>query len=515
MTEAHHSSHGIQSPVMRSLVTGGLVIGIGLVLGYSLSFQWWMPIALVGAMWAALLMAWSIPAYLVIILFFHYGTFNIVDLMWFGHVFGLFRLNDLLVVTVAAMVGGTIAMQRWRPLRLNRTYFGLPMFLFFVWIGVEVIYTVLFIGEQPILALRVARRYVPYLFVIPILQWFQSERHWRALLRFLHVCVILVLLIGLLNVIGVRTTLGHSFGTLTRLHRGLFKLFNPGESLMFAFLMFSFWRYCHSPSRRNMFWLIMGAGGGCLFLFRARIAGALLGLGGSLLLTRGQVRTRAITLLALVTGLILAGLLAVTAITRAYHPDAAAGAQVSLFDYFRDAFVGITGQEETAPILWRQLRIEQRLPLIKEHPIMGVGFTSIWGDVVADLWRTGSLAQRFVDAGWVECLLQLGSIGTALLLLFLGLTAAEARRILHTCARTTEDRALCLALFGYVVMMLSTLYSFSYPSLQGPITSFAILTAFVVHIRDKAVRHPHHGRHPSQAPPGKKTEASRTGGMGS
>ncbi|NQT91531.1 MAG: O-antigen ligase family protein [Lentisphaerae bacterium] len=475
---------GPTGPVIRRIAIVLAVILLPIFIGTHLAQQPVLGLALAGAFCLFVLIFLRPTWFLMLGLFFFYGALKIVDVNVFGRIVGLFYLKDLFFVVI---VGYTIATEILRPegfRLLRRSPAFVPWLLLLGWWAWQMFYTVKIMGDDPILAFRVGRHLLAYLFPVIILRWFRTERDWRELGIFIHGLAFLSVLLGVLAAMGVDVIFfsGPEEMLIRKYHEGIFKYFNPGESLVFALAGLSVWRYAYRPSKKNLCLLVLLAGGASLFLFRARLAGLGLGLFLAWLLAHEAPRRRTVAMGAVCAVLVVMSL-TITGIlvSQSGATQRDGRPYVSrILEYFGEAVEGLVSGESQA-VQMRKHVAETRLPLVKEHPLCGIGFVSPFGKIAWRIHRYGLNPTGHVDVGWVDALMRLGGIGAAILTALLLSCIIHARRIMKTRGHSQDVYVFALTLIGYVVLMFVTTYSFSYPTREPAIMTFSILFAYLLH----------------------------------
>jgi hypothetical protein len=246
-----------------------------------------------------------------------------------------------------------------------------------------------------------------------------------------------------------------------------------------------------------------------MFVFRARLAGLALGLVVAALYARPAVRRRA-----LAAG--LAAALALTVLLTAVGTvvSQAAGTKDlrktyvgEIADYFGLAAEGVrTGK--TDDILFRQAHINVRFPLVRQHPLCGIGFVSPFGRIAWNYHRYGLLATGYVDVGWLDALMRLGGIGTGLLVALLLVSFVRGAALARREDAPAEAHAFALTLITYLVQMFVSCYSFAYPTWEPSIVTYAILLSWTIRYAAVPAAAQEAPRQGPAARPGEENDAS-------
>lgn len=474
--------------IIKKIITAFSVLFLPVFLGMQIGKNPVLGAAYAGAFGLLIMLFMRPPWFLMLGIFVFYGALNIVDTEIFGRVHGFFRLKDLFFVVI---IGYTVASEiiKWKEPKPQQSsivftrHIFIPWILFLLWLGWQMFYTVKILGEAPVLAFRAGRHFLAYTFPFFIVYWLKTDRDWKHFLIFLHCLAGLTIFLSILTALGIDITLiGYEGRKLTgSFYEGVYKFYNPGESLVYCMFMFNLWRFSYQPSKKNLFLLIfLGLGCG-MFIFRARIIGLVLGLLAGLFFAHGHARRRAVASGSLFL-ILLALFLTVFGIfvsSRGHFLYTRAHYIAKLFDYFEEAIEGVISQDSDA-IRLRQRIAQTRLPLIKEHFISGIGFISPFGMIGWQLYRYGEMPGGHVDTGWIDVLIRLGPVGAALLAALLIYSAIQGRHILRQHKLAPEGYAFGLAIIGFVVQMFVSAYSFSYPTLESGIMTFAILLSWVL-----------------------------------
>ncbi len=492
-----------EATLIRRAAAVAAVILVGLFFGYQASRGYVLPVALLAGFFLFALLLTRPKAFLLLSIFVFYGALGVVDMESFGRVAGLFRLKDVFTVLIVGypVVTGVLQKEpRKTGIRFSRAY--RPWAALLLWVVFVFGYTVVVIGERGLLAFRVGRTYLFYGMPFLMLWWLRNDKDWRQLDVFLHVLALATIGLAFLGSLGIRlrflTVMDLPPGIGSAESLGLYRFGNPGESLVFAMFMVDFWRFCQKPTGRNGFAAAVMAFGSSLFLFRIRIAGTLLGIAFASLFVPARVRLRG-AIVGLV-GLVL--LIGVTAAFGLLAKPLVEGYRTPYLSrvagFFQEGIRGLT-RGDTADVMGRAWHVRIRWPLVREHPILGIGFISPFGSIAWDVYTKGGMPIGVVDVGWIDILVRLGFGGAFFLSLLLVFAVLDAVDLLHKPDLSIEEMSFCLALAGFVVLMLVSLYSFSYPTWEPAIVTFSLLFSFVLHMR--ATRQASLRAEPSPLPP--------------
>ena len=469
--------------VQRLLVIVG-VVAVGMFLGVQSARGYVLPVAIVVAFGMMFLLFARPMWFLALGLFVFYGAFELVDMERFGRVAGLFRLKDVfLIMMVGYMVTTGILRGEAKRTALRQSKAFRAWAVFMLWILYVYVYTVFYLGEDKMLAFRVGRTYLSYGWPFLLLWWVRDQKDWDRFLRILYVLGFVAIGVALMGSLGLRVSLyapdlPAGIGTAESL--GLYRAGHEGQSLVYSLFMLSFWRFIFKNTRRNAWLAFIFAFGSSLFLFRTRLAGTVFGIVVASLFVGWRYRLRALStgvigLLLMVGAMIVFGLFAKTVVR---VDDASYLGRV--VEFFQRGAEAVAGEGIDAG---RRYNIDIRWPLVREHPLIGIGFISPFGSIAWGIYAAGGMPIGVVDVGWIDILVRLGFVGCGLLGTLLLMAARDAVDVLRRFPLSAEEKALCLTLIGYTTLMVVSVYSFSYPTLESSIITFAILFAFIVRIR--------------------------------
>lgn len=481
------STSGREALLIQRFIIGIAIVVVGLLLGRLIPENYFLPAALVVG-FGLLFLLLKKPVWFVLLgIFFYYGALRIVDTEVVGRVAGLFRLKDVFLAMMVLHIVATHVISRRRGILPAKASSFRLFLLFMGWIGFQMWRTVFLLGEEQMLMFRVGRHFLTYGYFIFILYYFRSEKDWKGLKRYMHALAFLTIGLGVLTAFGINTTL-YPRGSMMYggFSHGIFKYFSPGESLVFAMFMYNVWRFCFRPTWRNGVLALILAGGCTFFIYRARLAGMVLGMAISTFLAPPKVRSRALVMGVVTLGLavmvvVVFGLVAsnLTEMGRQSYLG-------NLVDYFDVARRGVT-ERNTDDVMIRQLFVELRWPLVRKSPFLGVGFVSPFGRVAWEMFRLGDLPIGHVDVGWLDALMSLGGIGTCILAVFLISAALEGKRIVTSKNLSEDEYAFGLTIVAFVVTMFVSTYSFAYPTREESILTFSLLYAWIMRMRSNGL----------------------------
>jgi len=478
------------SPAVRRIAIASTVIIGSITLGTRLARSPVVGLAVASMCAITMLLFLRPPWFLMLGIFFYYRALTIVDTELVGRLPGFLKLKDVFFVILVAYTAATEILAPPKSRTLRNSVVFVPWLLFLGWFCWQMFYTVKVIGEDPVLAFRAGRHFLAYFFPFIFLRLLRSDNDWNRFLVFLQGMALVAVFLSLLSAVGIEITVvgERPEASVAKYAQGVFKFYNPAESLVYAMFMFNLWRYAYRPTPRNLLMSLILAVGCSMFVFRARLIGLVLGTCVAFLFAKADARRR-VAVVGIACILVLALALTIFGVMVAPHTgeaDLRDSYIANLAGYFQQAVEGLrTGDRAGIPI--RQMYTELRLPLVKQRPLCGMGFVSPYGRVALRFYRYGLLALGVVDVGWLDALMRLGGIGTALLAALLACSAVAGRRLLKAGTDLpVEGFAFALALVGFVVQMFVSVYSYSYPTREYSIVTFAILLAWVLHFSERS-----------------------------
>ena len=468
------SEADIQNLVSRLLI-GAAVVGIGLYLGRTVSVNTVMAGAVVALAFLIYLLVTRPHYFTLLLLFFMFEAFALVDVDTFGRLPGLFRAKDALLFLLLAYTMATAALgeEPLRNARKSSLFKPLVIFLFFV--ALQMARTRFLMGERFMLLFRAGRHFLSYGMALFLIIYLRDAKRWRLLMRFCYFFVAMMLVMHLLGLAGIRIPkLGIDVAQSIWGH-GVVKFVNPAMCLAFWLFQQAFWAYCFRPAPRaglKLAWLTLAV---TMYSYRALWGGLIFGMALAWFLVPRRVRARsAVLMIVAAVSVISLGLLALFISSQV---DAASAMQ-SLFRYITSTVSDVVNVEGS--YYSRSMVDAQRIPLIKAHPFMGMGFVSVFGEVALDLWMQGNLPVGTIDTGWVDLLLKLGGVGVIVLAVLFIYIVRTNRRLLRAQTLLQEQAGIqswMLANIGYIALVSVSLVAAALPSWEPGIATLAIIIA--------------------------------------
>lgn len=479
MAGESQSDAGIVQKVVIAVVT----LVVGLYLGKNVPSQPFFAVGLV-AMFALMFLLFARPPhFILLLLFFLFEAFNLIDVDRFARIPGLFRAKDVLIALAIGYVIANISLQNKPSYDVRRSRLFKPLVIFGLYLLIQMWRTKVLLHESPMLVLRQGRHFLSYCFPLIIFFYYRTERDWRALDRF---CLFFITLTTILNMIEVFIPIPfyHSMGGSTATY-GVFKSYNPVGFLVYWFFFRKFWAFCEKPTPRSLVQL-GGMGVAVMFYFgRGSVAGSLIGMAlvSALVPVRTRVRAGS-TLLAVGVFMIMLTITGV-AFSQTLSMDEVAD---SFKKYFASTVTDVVRVEGTYQS--RVINDMERYPLVHQHPFMGIGFLSVFGSVAYSMWKTdGVLPVGTVDTGWLDLMLRLGGIGTFLLLLLLWKTFRANWSLFKEGSWEPRDGGILLANMCLVAATVSSSIAGGALVWEPGIITVAICIAWTIKLeRDAADR---------------------------
>lgn len=405
--------------------------------------------------------------YLLVMIFFFYRGFYIIDTEVLFRLPGVFKAKDILL---ACWLGYWVFRELLRqPPKMKEEYSAFiknPLCLNFKILGglgvVVLAYTILYLKESPLLAIRSARDFLSYfwpLLAFRLMTRDQFERFFKCLVGLVLIGVVFSLVRG-----GVRGV--EEYGSATRY--GVVRFQNVVESLAYTTLIFFVVSWLLNPRRKYFFLAALFSLSILAFTYRARIAGMSLGILLTIFYLHGRERGRLLLLLALAP----AGLLLMLGLYGVLNGVGFAEYIKNFFDFFTASLDADLGGST-----FRRIQLVDRLPLIEKYPIFGIGFLGPYGKVTWDLYYQGYMPLGFVDAGWADLMLRYGFIGMPIIFFFYLFSMYLAIKRYRQC-RGGVARAANLSIFVFVILSFCTLYSFNYMGFEAVYITFVLLNMF-------------------------------------
>ena len=464
------SDTDIQNLIPR-LIIGGAVVFVGLWLGRMVPTNTVMAGAVVALAFLIFLLVTRPHYFTLLLLFFMFEAFSLVDADSFGRLPGLFRAKDALLFLLLAYTLATAALGA-TPLReAKRSHLFRALMAFLLFIALQMMRTHFLLGERSMLLFRAGRHFLSYGMALFLIIYFQDAKKWRLLIRFCLFFVFLILFLHILMFFGVKLPMARG-GMGDAWMIGAVKFYNPAMCLSFWLFLQAFWAFCSKPSWRRMIYLGLMTVIVMTYSFRALWSGLLAGMFITWLMVPGRVKSRSALLFTVV--MISAIVVAVVGIALARKVSVAE----SFATFVRYASSTVTDVVNTeGSYRSRSLIDAQRIPLIKEHPLLGIGFVSVFGEVALDLWMRGTLPVGTIDTGWIDLMLRLGGIGV----LVLGVLYFQIIRVNYRLLRETpasdDIRSSMLANIGYIILISVSSIAAALPSWEPGIATVAIIIA--------------------------------------
>ena len=468
------SDADIQNLVPRLLI-GVAVVAIGLYLGKTVSTNMVMAGGVVALAFLIYLLVTRPHYFTLLLLFFMFEAFALVNVDTFGRLPGLFRAKDALLFLLLAYTMATSALgeQPLQHARQSQLFKPLSVFLFFI--ALQMLRTRILLDERFMLLFRAGRHFLSYGMAFFLIIYFRDAKRWRLLMRWALALVLLIFGLNMLRFFGVqmpfyKTGMGDAWVV------GAVKFYNPAMCLSFWFFLQAFWLFCTKPSLRQMIYLGLMTTIVMTYSFRALWSGLLVGMFVTWLMVPGRVKSRAAVLFALV--MISAVTVAVIGIAFSRR-DSTGDALATFMRYVSSTVTDLVNVEGS--YYSRSVVDAQRIPLIKEHPLMGIGFVSVFGEIALDMWMQGSLPVGTIDTGWIDLLLKLGGLGVIVLgALFIQIVRVNYRLLKASDPQHVEDRSWMLANIGYIVLITTSSVAAALPSWDPGIATVAIIIALTM-----------------------------------
>ena len=182
------SEADIQNLVPRLLI-GAAVVGIGLYLGRTVSVNTVMAGAVVALAFLIYLLVTRPHYFTLLLLFFMFEAFALVNVDTFGRLPGLFRAKDALLFLLLAYTMATSALgeEPLRNARKSRLYKPVVAFLLFV--ALQMARTHFLLSERFMLLFRAGRHFLSYGMALFLIIYFRDQKRWRLLMRWGSDCI--------------------------------------------------------------------------------------------------------------------------------------------------------------------------------------------------------------------------------------------------------------------------------------------------------------------------------------
>ncbi len=437
--------------LIRRLVIILVVIAVGLYLGIHVPGQPQLAMAAL-VLFALLFLLFARPMYvLLLLIFFLFEAFNLIDVDRFARLPGLFRAKDVLIFLAVGYAIANVSLHNPPAQSLRKSRLFKPMVAYILFLAFQMWRTKVLLGESPLLLFRQGRHFMTYALPLIAFYFLRRQRDWTSLNRF---CVLFLVITTLLNIVGaIAGPLPGLAGFSADAARlGAFKSFNPAGSLAYWYLFRCLWSFSQAPNRKSLLQLLASGLAVMFYFHRGAIAGAFLGLALSSFAVPARVRLRAGTVFTLVAVVLVAFTIAGVAFSQTTSAgDAAASLKNYLFSTGTD-LIRVEGTYAS-----RVINDQQRYPLVKQHPLLGIGFLSVFGNVAYTMWKTqGVLPVGTIDTGWLDLMLRLGGIGTALLLWLLARGVTTSWRLCLMPAVDLKARSILLAGICTIIQAVSS-----------------------------------------------------------
>lgn len=501
---AMRSDTDIQNLVPRLLI-GVAVIAIGLYLGKTVSTNMAMAGGVVALAFLIYLLVTRPHYFTLLLLFFTFEAFALVNVDTFGRLPGLFRAKDALLFLLLAYTMATAALggQPLKEARKSKLFGVVVAFLAFV--ALQMARTHFMMGERFMLLFRAGRHFLSYGVALFLIIYFRDAKRWRLLMRWAIGFTVLIFGFNLLQLFGVEIPFILS-GMADTGSVGAVKFYSPAMCLSFWLFLQAFWKFCVAPSKRGIAYLLLMTFIVMLYSFRALWSGLLAGLFVAWFMVPGRVKSRSALLLAIVfTTAIAVGVLGVAFSTR----ESLAEAFGAFIRYITSTVTDIVNAEGT--YYSRSIADAQRIPLIKAHPLMGMGFVSVFGEIALDLWMQGNLPVGTIDTGWIDLLLKLGGLGVIVLgALFIQIVRVNRRLLKASDPQHIEDQSWMLANIGYIVLITTSSLAAALPSWEPGIATVAIIIAQTMRFELGSEKKTESQKTPAREPPARIISPMRT-----
>ena len=451
----------------------GLLISVLMLCGLLIASVFgWMGLVIVLVAFTGLALAFYLldhkpEWYLLLMIFFFYRGFYIIDTDVVFRLPGVFKAKDVLLV---GWLGFWMLREISRlppKLKMVNDRFGKdPLCFAFKLLGVLgaviLVYTIFYLKEPWLLAVRSAREFLSYFW--PLLAYRLLTR--EQLQRFFKLLVGLVIIGLFFSLVkgGMRGVEEYGSGSMF----GVIRFQNWAESLAYLSLIFFVVCWMMKPSWRYFIGAALFSMSILAFLYRARIAGMCVGVAITILFLHGKERLRLLLLMALapIFLLLLLGMY-----------GAATGIGFSNYiENFFDFFAAVK-DNDLSGVTFRMTQLAERLPLLEKYPFFGIGFLGPYGKIAWALYYKGYMPLGFVDAGWADLLLKYGYVGTPVFVFFYLFSAFLAIKRYRVC-KGVVARAANLSVLAFVVMSFCTLYSYNYMGFEAVYITFSLLNIF-------------------------------------
>jgi hypothetical protein len=469
---------------MKRLILGIVVVVIGLFMGRNIPSQPMLITALLGLFILLFVIVTRPINFILLLMFFLFEAFDLVDVERFARLPGLFKAKDFLIALLAGFTLVNIAMHHFPRGVLKRSRLFWPLMFFLLFVVGQFLRTYYLLGEKPMLLFRQGRHFLTYALPFILILFITRDQDWRRLDRW---CLFFIFLITALNFVDsviIRLPFFHSVSVERAKTLGVIKSYNPALLLTYWMFFRRFWLYCFHPGKRNLIWLVVMGAALIFYFFRGTVAASLMAILAVSLLVPPRIRARSfVVITTAAVSLTILSVLAVSVSQALSRGDALAAFRRYMMSTGTDV---IRGEGTYAS----RIAIDRfRYPLIKKNPFVGMGFISVFGEVAYTLWRTeGVLPVGTSDTGWLDLMLRLGLIGS---LLLLAVFAKEVHLIRHLLKEkrdwSDEERSLLLANATLAIAASLNLITAAHLSWEPSITLFGITLAWTMRFEQKAL----------------------------
>lgn len=468
-------SREVEASIVSRLIVVVVTIAVGLYFGYIAPSNPMFAGALIVGFFLVFLLVTRPHVFVVLLVFFLFEMFGLANVDTFGRLPGLFRAKDVLLFLLVGYTaaGAAMGLRPARPFRDSKLFVPLMAFLGFV--VFQMFYTRTFHHERLSLLFRAGRHFLTYGVAFFLVLFFYDERRWRFLERWLFVFVFGVFFLNLLEMAGVPVPFYFWRGTFDFGVVGAVKFANAAGPLTYWLFARCFWEFCYKPERKNTVLLALLGLVLLTYSYRAYWAGLAVGLLITWFMAPPRAKFRAAVVVA--GAVVVGGLLTVFAVAAASSVSMAAAAK-RLWEFAAGTVTDLVLVQGSYAS--RAVMDAMRIPLVKAHPFMGMGFVSVFGDVAYDLWMRGDLPVGTIDTGWIDLMLRLGGIGsTMLLLLFLRVIQVNWQ-LNRDPAASVSDHAVYLGNVTFVVLATVSLVAAALPSWEAGITTLSLIMALTM-----------------------------------
>jgi len=468
---------------LRRLIIAGVVVSLGLALGVKVATDPELVIGAIG-LFALLFLLVTKPAYFCLLtLFFLFSAFDLIDVATFGRIPGLFKAKDVFIFMLFGFTLANIAMDVFPRGILKRSRLFAPLMLFLGFVVLQMLRTKFVLGESTVLLFRQGRHFLNYAMAFVLLLYFRTDRDWKRLEQFCVFCVFLACAVNIIQTLGLPVPKYMRSVMVDPRNVGAVKSLNPAFLLTYWMFYRQFWQFVYKPDRSNAFRLI-GFGVPVIFyFFRTFLFTSMVSMiFVSVFFIPPRVRVRALGTLALggLASIVLS--LFIVAAVKSYS----LGYLTSVMtEYLAGTVMNVI---EVGGSYATRVEVDRlRYPLIIQHPFMGVGFLSVFGDIAYEIWQTrGELALDTTDTGWVDLLLRLGGVGYAILMFVFVSATWLCWRLTKRRDWSLHERGLLCANATLFPMALLSMIASNPLGVESGIALLSIALAWTIRLEQKA-----------------------------